>query len=168
MIQYLPFRWILCSNQKHQIQYIINLFTINWSNRYYSNSTFLINNFFEKSTGIFYSLEELITICCNNNVRKVHEVINLGDEDEELALGFVVWIAAGFESSEKFWKIYVNFTNVADPTHQFIHTFENMNFDFFWFWIWRYTLENSIMRWIDLLDDQGTDSDSWTPFIVEN
>ena len=104
MIQYLPFRWILCSNQKHQIQYIINLFTINWSNRYYSNSTFLINNFFEKSTGIFYSLEELITICCNNNVRKVHEVINLGDEDEELALGFVVWIAAGFESSENFEK----------------------------------------------------------------
>ena len=114
VIWHLPFRWTLSSNQRQQIQYIINLFTINWSNRYYSNSTFLINNFFEKSTGVFYSLEELITIWCNNNVRKVHEVINLGDEDEELALGFVVWIAAGFESSENFLKIRINFINVAE------------------------------------------------------
>ena len=52
-----------------------------------------INTFFEK-IGFTHSLEEQMTK--NNN--KIHEMVKCWDWDEE-AFGFVVWIAAGFESS---------------------------------------------------------------------
>ena len=49
-----------------------------------------------------------------------------------------------------------------------IFTFKNVYFNRFGFRIWRTALEYAVVRFINFLNDQRTDSDSWTPMLVKD